>query len=361
MTLSTDAEILFSELNGAEGNVGLITLNRPKALNALTHHMIVDMYQQLIRWAKDSHIKAVIVKSAEGKAFCAGGDIRAIYDRRGQDTKQLNQFFFDEYRLNHLVARYPKPYIALLDGITMGGGAGISLHAKHRVASENLLLAMPETAIGLFPDVGATHFFQSCPGKLSTYLALSGSRLNIHDAHYAGLVDFFISSNHFDAVIERIVKSPFPANPAHAVDEILEELAIKPDTAALAEHQIIIDGIFSGNQVEDILNFLNHDDSEWSQTVAAHLKQKSPMSLAVTLQALRRMKGQDIEACLQQDFILVQSFLLNHDLYEGIRSVIIDKDMKPHWQPASLAQISDDIVAKYFDATNKQTLSFEEL
>ncbi len=339
-----------------DGFIGCVTLNRPEAYNALTLSMIEQIDQQLRLWAADDAILAIIIKSASAKAFSAGGDIRALYQSGPEHAEESSQFFAAEYRLIYYFGTYHKPIIALIDGIVMGGGAGLSMHGSHRVGTENLLFAMPETGIGLYPDVGATHFLQQSPGLLSYYVALTGARLAIADSCYAGLIQYFVPSNQLDEVVAALCTTPLPGDGRQAVSNLLEAYAIQPDEAPLKPHQFFIDGVFAGDSIESIQRFLESDDSQWSKSVANHLQQKSPLSLMVTLEAFKRAYGKSLAACLQQDFLLTQSFLKSYDLYEGIRAVVIDKDMQPKWQPSKLSDISDNEINAYFSPNNKTIL-----
>src|SRR3990167_2553754 len=212
--------ICFADLPGREGNLGVITLNRPKALNALNHNMLLAMHEALQRWADDREIKAVVVRAAPGRAFCAGGDLRWVYERHLANESYL-QFFKDEYQLNSAIYHYPKPYIAFLDGITMGGGAGISINGSHCVATEQLLFAMPETGIGFFPDVGGTYFLSHLPGKLGWYLGLTGARIGCDDCVAAGLVQHKVQEAAWPAVVDQLLLQPFGLDPDEAVTKIL--------------------------------------------------------------------------------------------------------------------------------------------
>lgn len=355
----TDNHWLICEaLPAIDGAIGVITLNRPEAFNALNAVMIEGMDHQLRAWALDPMIIAVVIKSASSRAFSAGGDIRALYQNGRENPEASRQFFQAEYRLNYLLGSYNKPVIALIDGIVMGGGAGISMHGSHCVGTENTLFAMPETAIGLYPDVGASHFLQKCPGLLSYYLALSGARLHIADCCYAGLISDFVPSNQLPELLSALCTTPLPGDAWQAISQLIAEFSIEADTAPLQEHQFLIDGMFAGDSVDQILRFLESDDSQWSKAVASHLQQKSPLSLTITLEAFKRARGKSLQACLQQDYLLVQHFLQSHDLYEGIRAVIIDKDMQAKWQPARLSDISDNEINAYFDARDKEPLQF---
>jgi len=351
--------IRFDLLPAASGTLGVITLDRCKALNALTFDMVASLRVQLTTWATQPEVIAVVIQSECPRAFCAGGDIRALYEGRNDYPGQLN-FFEEEYQLNYLIGTYPKPIVALLQGIVMGGGAGLSIHASHRVACETLRFAMPETGIGLFPDIGASYFLNKMPGFLGRYLGLSGAHINLADAVYAGLVDYVISSNYYPEIIQALQQMQGSPDSYHEmITEILIDFAVQPDQSMYQQQQDFIDSIFCANQVATILDYLCHDDGEWSQAVLAHLQEKSPMSLTITLEALRRAAQQPLDFCLQQDFLLIQGFLKSADLYEGIRAVVIDKDLQPVWQPNALNLINDQVVSTYFDPAGKKMLPIQ--
>ena len=355
--MNTDQDwVLFEKLTAVDGDMGCITLNRPEAFNALNQAMLERMDRQLRLWASEPTIIAIIIKSASKRAFSAGGDIRALYQNGPDKARDSAKFFEVEYRLNYLLGVYPKPVIALIDGIVMGGGAGISMHGSHRVGTENVLFAMPETAIGLYPDIGASHFLQQCPGSLGFYLALTGARLHIADSCYAGLIQHFVPSNQLPELIHALCHTPLPGDAWQAISQVIEDFSLIPDEAPLKEHQFVIDGIFVADSVEQIMRFLANNDSPWASAVLSHLQQKSPLSLLVTLEAFKRMQGKSLRECLQQDFLLVQSFMIGHDLYEGIRAVLIDKDMQPTWQPDNLSDIADNEINAYFSPNNKEIL-----
>lgn len=355
---SDSKAVIFETLSARDGVIGCITLNRPEAFNALNHAMIQDITQQLRQWLADEKVSAVLFKSASPRAFCAGGDVRDLYANRETGLNDSVQFFSDEYRLNHLIGTYTKPTIALVDGIVMGGGAGLAMHCRHRIGTENILFAMPEVGIGLFPDIGASFFLQRCPGLLGLFLALTGTRLRIADCCYARLIDYYVPSNQLVEVVQALCTSDLPIDANDTLAHLIESFSVTPDSAPLQTHQFLIDGVFSQDSVEDMLSILKRDDGQWTQVIVEHLIQKSPLSLAVTCQAMKRVQGESLSVCLQQDFILGQSFIHGHDLYEGIRAVLIDKDMKPKWQPAQLSDCTNEMVDAYFLRDAKQILNF---
>ena len=333
----SESEILFEAI----GRAGVITLNRPQALNALTLGMVEEMSATLQRWAGEDRVRHVVIRASGGRAFCAGGDVRAIYDWGRAGDPEALRFFRGEYLLNALIKRFPKPYVALIDGIVMGGGVGVSVHGSHRVASERLAFAMPETGIGFFPDVGGTWFLPRLPGELGTYLGLTGERCRTADAIHAGIATHHVPSARLGEVCEALTE-------AADVDECLARFAADPGTAAIAERQAGIDRHLGGDSVEAILAGLEEDPSEWAQATAATLRGKSPTSLKVTLRQLREGRRREFADCMRIEYRMVHRMLEGHDFYEGIRAVVIDKDGKPRWRPARLEEVAEADVAAYF-------------
>lgn len=347
-------EVLFEEVAGKGGNLGVITLNRPQVLNSLNHDMIVAMHAQLKKWASDVAIKAVVVKAAEGRAFCAGGDIRLAYERARTNDPLMAEFFRDEYQLNRYIFHYAKPYIALLDGITMGGGVGISIHGSHRVATEKLLFAMPETGIGFFPDVGGTYFLPRLPGKLGLYLGLTGARIKCDDAVALGLATHKVNPADLSGLITALAEKEFSADAKKSVTEIINQFALPCESSAYLEQQQEIDKHFSHATVEEILQSLQHAQSPLCLDAPAVLAKKSPTSLKVTLRALAEGMREDFDTCMRQEFRLTCRFLREHDFPEGIRAVVIDKDQKPVWKPATLADVTNAEVEQYFSPMQEE-------
>lgn len=331
-----------------EGAIGILTLSRPQALNALTLAMIQAMQQQLLRWQQDDKIHAVVIQSAGGKAFCAGGDVRWLYERGlAHDPEQL-QFFWQEYRLNQFIHEFNKPYIALMDGITMGGGVGISLHGSHPVASERFIFAMPETSIGFFPDIGASYLLARCPGEIGPYLGLTGNRLNAADALFCGLVKQVVHAEHFSDLLSTLIKADLSGNAFAAVDHCIREYAVEKSEAAIADQSALINQCFAYDTVEAILSALTGRDALWAQETAALLLQKSPLALKVTLAQLLKARSLSMPECIEMDKCLVAHFMQDSDFYEGVRALLIDKDKTPKWQPDALENVSASSVAAYF-------------
>jgi enoyl-CoA hydratase/carnithine racemase len=348
-------DVLFEEIAGKGGNLGIIILNRPTVLNSLNHSMIQAMYAQLGAWAMSDHIKAVIIRQAQGRAFCAGGDLRLTYDRIKQHDPAMTDFFRDEYQLNRFIFHYSKPYIALLDGITMGGGVGVSMHGSHRIATDRLVFAMPETGIGFFPDVGGTYFLPRLPGKIGFYLGLTGARIASDDCVSIGVATLKVGQQSLDTIVDALAETPFQGPDSRvAVTKIIEPFCVEVKSSQLIEHERAIDAAFSGKTMEEIVSHLHHTQSIVCQDASSILMNKSPTSLKITLRALQTGMGLDFDACMQQEYRLVTRFLQGHDFAEGIRAVIIDKDQKPNWQPNTLEGVTQSEVDSYFAPLAKE-------
>ncbi len=335
-----------------EGGVAFVTLSRPKALNALTLEMIRAYYRRLVGWAKDPAVRAVVIEGEGGKAFCAGGDVRAVYDSVKTVPSDLNRVFFaEEYQLNRLIHRLGKPYIALIDGITMGGGLGLSVHGTHRIATEKTMAAMPETGIGLFPDIGATWFLNRCPGKMGLHLALTGARVRAADALYVGFATHYAPSDALDGFKRDLVAGT-------DVEAAIRKIAADPGPAPLAAARSTIDRTFAGGSVEAILAALEADGSDWAKETLKTLHPKSPTSLKVTFEQLRRGAGLAIEDVLVMEYRMTQVFMAGHDFFEGIRALLVDKDQSPKWKPATLAEVTEGDVARYFEPLGANDIKF---
>jgi enoyl-CoA hydratase len=335
--VSDEAEVIFEK----RGALGIVVLNRPKALNALTHGMCVSMKAQLDSWAVDDAIRAVVVRGSGDRAFCAGGDIRALYESGKAGTPYALDFYRDEYRLDAAIKHYPKPYIAMIHGIDMGGGVGVSVNGRYRVAGETMVFAMPETGIGLFPDVGGSYFLPRCPGQIGMYLGLCGARLKTADSLYAGIATHFVPMAKWDSLIDAL------AGGADAEAAIVTVQDNVPDTF-LSEHRAAIDRIFAGSSIEEILTALDGEHEDWSDDAAKTIRAKSPTSLKIAFRQLREGAKLEFDDCMRMEYRMVNRIVAGRDFYEGVRATIIDKDGAPKWQPADLAQVSDADVAAYF-------------
>jgi enoyl-CoA hydratase len=297
-------------------------------------------------------VERVVIEGAGEKAFCAGGDI-AILGRRGREDRALfENFFHDEYRMNQAIARLATPYVAILDGITMGGGVGLSIHGPYRIATERTMFAMPETAIGLIPDVGGTHALARLPGELGVWLALTGARLKAADCLYAGIATHFVPSDRLPVLRDLLADSD------EDVGAILATLHGDPGPSVLEALRDGIDFHFGHDRVEDILSSLDQGDV-WAQAQAAIIRKMSPTSCKLSLLGLRMARGEDIEAALITEYRMVCQIRHGHDFFEGVRAVLIDKDKNPLWSPARLEDVSDDAIALYLHEPDSGDLTFE--
>jgi enoyl-CoA hydratase len=339
-----EADILFER----RGTAGLVALNRPHALNAVSHDMVRVLAQQLAEWENDPAVTRVIITANSGRAFSVGGDLRALYDlgRAGHYDEALG-FFREEYALNARIKRYRKPYVALIDGIVMGGGVGVSVHGSHRVAGDRFMFAMPEVGIGFFPDIGATWFLPRLPGELGSYCALTGERLNAADGVAAGIATHRVASAKFPELVEALCS-------AVSVDALLGAFAEPAGEGPVTARRIAIDYLFQGRRVEDILDRLdaeaatNGTGAAFAHAAAALIRTKSPTSLKLVLAQMRRGASLDFTECMRTEFRIVSRVMRGHDFYEGIRAVIVDKDQAPRWQPATLDAVSAAEVERHF-------------
>lgn len=355
--MTTTQDVLFDVVKGAHQSLGIITLNRPQVLNSLNHDMIHAISNHLKHWSRDDEIKAVVIQAVEGRAFCAGGDLRLTYERAKAQNPLMTEFFYDEYQLNRLIHHFKKPYIAFLDGITMGGGVGISLHGSHRVGTDRLLFAMPETGIGFFPDVGGTYFLPRLPNEMGTYLGLTGARITIDDATKLGLVTHKIDAHAWESILQDLLNQPLPLAESKAlVTEILNRYAIPVMTSPLMGIQDQISACFQHNSIESMLMAVKFTESEALKNAMQLLRTKSPTSLKVTLRALREGNILDFDDCMRQEFRLTSRFLRSHDFVEGIRAVIIDKDQAPQWEPHDYSAVTDEMVLSYFAPLPKELI-----
>lgn len=334
----TDEVLLTSE-----GAVGRIRLNRPKALHALTHTVCAAINPQLLAWASDPAVKLVMIDHTEGRGFCAGGDIRMLADSAAQDGKAARAFFFEEYRMNHQLFTYAKPIVAFMDGITMGGGVGISQPARYRVATENTRLAMPESGIGLFPDVGGGWYLSRLPGQMGKFLALTGAQLRGADCAALGLATHYVASEKLDALKAALVARP------DDVEVVLAEFAETAPPAPVLEHQAEIDRLFAADTLEVIRDALAADSSEFAQKQSQILATKSPLTCKVSLEQLRRGAAMtDFADEMRMEYAVGSRIIAYPDFVEGVRAVIVDKDNAPRWNPACAEDISDTTIETIF-------------
>ncbi len=324
-----------------ENGLGRITLNRPKALHALTTEMCAAMAEALTAWENDPAVRAVVVDHAEGtRGFCAGGDIRKVAESGRTDGLAAADFFRVEYTLNAQIKHYPKPYIALMDGITMGGGVGISVHGSHRIATDKTIFAMPETGIGLFPDVGGGWFLPRLEGELGTWLALTGAQLRGSDVKAAGIATHYVPAIN-DLKAELLAGGD--------IDALLAKYDRPPPPPAYAEHREVMDRCFAKDNMTDICLALKLDDSDWAEAQAAIVAKRSPLSCCVALRQLREGRRlADFNDVMRMEYRIACHITRSNDFSEGVRAVIEDKDNAPRWRPETLAGVTPGLVNGMF-------------
>ena len=337
-------DVLFEDNSG----IGLITLNRPAVLNALSTEMCAAIDKQLIVWEQDDAIKAVVIKAEGEKAFCAGGDVRTIVEQGYENNLAAKYFFSTEYKMNARIFHFSKPFVALLDGITMGGGVGVSIHGTHRIITEKTMFAMPESAIGLIPDVGGSYFLPRLPGALGLYLGLTGARLKGADILYAGIGTAYMGSEKLEAFVDALLQEEIASDAD--VDAIVGHFAEDPGAAPLDEFRDLIDAAFNENTVEDIFDHLSIIDHVWAKETLAVLQKMSPISLKVISEQLSQGVNLDFDDCMRMEYRIVCAISsYDSDFYEGVRAVLIDKDHNPKWIPPSLDEVKADMVMAHFD------------
>jgi enoyl-CoA hydratase len=324
-----DDPILFER----RGALGLVTLNRPRQLNALTHAMAAALGAQLLRWRDDDAVKAVAIRGAGERAFCAGGDIRLIWEAGLARGLESAGFYADEYRVNHLIRFYPKPYVAFMDGIVMGGGVGVSIHGSHRLAGDRTLFAMPETGIGLFPDVGGTWFLPRMPGETGMWLGLTGARLGPADAVAAGACDLYAPSDRHSQALAALADGVAPE------DALVAVAAPPPEGGTLDGLRESIDRCFGGDSVAAVLEALAAEGTDWATAQRAEILKKSPTSTLVTFLQIRAGRGLDFAGCMALEYRLARFCMTRPDFYEGVRAAVIDKDGAPCWSPRRLEDV----------------------
>lgn len=338
-------EILFDTV----GPLGVITLNRPAALNALTLEMIRAFAAKLHEWASAPDIRALVLRGAGDRAFCAGGDIVRIWRAALKgDTSLTDAFFREEYHLDRDLARFPKPQVSILDGIVMGGGVGVSIYGSHRVVTERTVFAMPETAIGFFCDIGASWFLRQFPGRVGLYVALTGARLRAADLLWCGVATHFIPSHRLPEVIPRLARTPLGQGSSEAVSRVLAGLSGPAGATDLEARRGAIDRCFRATAVEEILDNLDREGGVWARETADALRRMSPTSLKAVFRELQGAEGIDLEAALATEFRLSQRFMGCHDFREGVRAALVDRDGRPAWLPTGLEDVSAEAIGKLF-------------
>ncbi len=338
----------------------IITLNREKVLNALNLNMVRDIYKNISNWDEDPEVSGVIIKGVGEKAFCAGGDIVSVYHSRNKpDVNLKDNFFREEYILNLSIANFSKPWISILNGIAMGGGLGLSVHGSHRIVNSRTITAMPETAIGLFPDVGGGYFL-SRMGVVGTYLALTGRIMDALDSLYVGIGSSYIDDENIDNLIKTIInKNKYDKK---FIDGLLTEASnnFVNKKSSLEKELIFIKKHFSEDNIIKIFNSLKKDNSEWAQDTLKVLMKKSPTSMGVVIKQLSIAETLDLKECLSMEFRICQSMMAKHDFYEGVRANLVDKDRNPKWEPRDVSELEENIINEHFDALgDKELLKFE--
>ncbi|MGA8611379.1 MAG: enoyl-CoA hydratase/isomerase family protein [Xanthobacteraceae bacterium] len=348
-----DGDVLVREL----GALRRLTLNRPKALNALTLGMATTMTACLRAWADDDTAGVVLIDGAGERGLCAGGDLRALYDAAKAKDSLPAKFWATEYHLDVLIARYPKPVVAIMDGVVMGGGVGVSAHAAHRVVTERSSIAMPEVSIGYFPDVGASFLLARSPGHVGRHLALTGSRIGADDAIYCGLADIQLPVTILTDLPARLAD----CGSAQDVRAALHEVSALPAPGKLPAARTWIDDCYGAENVEGILARLRASKADDARSALATLEKMSPTSLKITLRNIRSaVSFKTVEESFQQDYRISLACIAEHDFIEGIRATIVDKDRNPVWRPAKLEDVTQDIVDRHFRSVGALELNFTD-
>jgi enoyl-CoA hydratase len=334
------------------GRVGVATLNRPKILNVIDIELIGALSRCLEVWANASDIRAVLVRGAGDRAFCAGGDVRAVFEHRGDDDF-MHKVYRVEYLLDEMTSCYPKPYVALMSGIVMGGGCGISVHGSHRIVTDTTVMAMPECKIGLFPDIGASYFLARCPGQLGMYAGLTGARFGAADSLYLKLADYFVKSNQVEKIIPAI-------NASDNVSDAIRSVATDADEPPIAARQQQIDRIFGHQSVREIVRALIEEPGEWAREAYLSITTASPISIELTFRNIREAASKSLRECLITDFRIAQRLMHRPDYFEGVRALIIDKDQKPKWAVATFDAVDPADIDTYFAPLEESDLRFSD-
>jgi enoyl-CoA hydratase len=359
----TAAEIAGAEpdlIAQREGAAGIIRLNRPKAINAVTLEMLRDIDKALDRFEADSAVAVIVLEGAGERGLCAGGDIRALYESskvRGDLGKIM---WREEYILNARIAKFPKPYVAFMDGIVMGGGVGLSAHGRHRVVTERTKLAMPEVGLGFFPDVGGTWLLSHSPGEVGTYFGLTGHTMNGPDAVYAGFADAVVPSAKLAALREALTKLG-PGAASAEIKRIIDSFASGEAAGPVAAIEPQIDRWFGFERMQDIVAALQRDDSELARSTLKALNEKSPRGMVVALKLLRLARtASSLEQCLVREYRAALEVFASDDFREGVRAAVIDKDRNPKWSPAKIEDVTPEMVAPYFAEIGADELVFDQ-
>ncbi|MFT4726519.1 MAG: enoyl-CoA hydratase [Granulosicoccus sp.] len=324
-----------------EGQVGRLTLNRPSALNALSHEMSLTIEAALIDWQTNDKVTLILIDAQGDKAFCSGGDVTMLYQQgMAGDFESGRQFWSDEYRLNVLINDYPKPFVAVMDGITMGGGIGISAHGSHRIVTERSSLALPECSIGLVPDVGTTHLLSRSGGHLGEFLALTGERLSASDALFAGFADYYVPSERLHALKEALIES--------GDVNVIERFQQSAEPSVLADRAVGINSVFGDETLSLVIDKLEQLEQKWAQSAAKKIGRSSPLSLLLAFDLVRQARSTPgIRNALNREYRVVSRSMEHGDFLEGVRAALIDRDRKPSWKHASISQVPQEIITQF--------------
>jgi enoyl-CoA hydratase len=343
-----------------EGSAGIIRLNRPKAINAVTLEMFRDIEKALDQFEADPAAAVIVLEGAGERGLCAGGDIRALYESSKVQGDLGKVLWREEYILNARIAKFPKPYVALMDGIVMGGGVGLSAHGRHRVVTERTKLAMPEVGLGFFPDVGGTWLLSRAPGEIGSYFGLTGHTMNGPDAIHAGFADAVVPSSKLAALREVLTKVR-PGTLSSEIKVLIDGFATGEAAGPVAAMQSRIDGWFAHDRMEDVVASLRQDGSELAQATLKTLSEKSPRGMVVTVKLLRLARASSsLEACLVREYRAALEVFRSDDFREGVRAAVIDKDRNPKWSPARIEDVTAAMMAPYFAEIGADELVFDQ-
>jgi enoyl-CoA hydratase len=355
MTVALEEDDLIARV---EGTAGVIRLNRPKAINAVTLGMFRDIEKALDRFEADPAVSVILLEGAGERGLCAGGDIRALWESSKVDGDLGKILWREEYFLNARIKQFPKPYVAFMDGIVMGGGVGLSAHASHRVVTDRTKLAMPEVGLGFFPDVGGTYLLSHAPGEIGTFFGLTGQTMNGADAIYARFADAVVLAEKLPELREALTKVPLRALAAE-VSKLINGFATGGPAGPVAARQATIDALFAFDRMEDIVAALARDGSEFAQSTLKTLGEKSPRGMVVTLKLLRLARqSRSLEECLVREYRAALQVFRSDDFREGVRAAVIDKDRNPKWSPPRIEDVTSDMVARYFADIGADELKF---
>jgi enoyl-CoA hydratase len=359
MTAASDiADVEGDVIVRREGSAGIIRLNRPKAINALSLEMTRVIAKALDRFESDPAIALVLLEGAGERGLCAGGDIRGLYESSLVKGDLGKKFWREEYIVNARIAKFPKPYVAFMDGLVMGGGVGLSAHGRHRVVTEKTKLAMPEAGLGFFPDVGGTWLLSRAPGELGAYFGLTGQTMNGPDAIHAGFADALVPTANLPALREALTKVR-PGTPSREVETLIDSFATGETAGPVAALQSRIDTWFAFDRVQDIVAALAGDGSELALSTLEALNEKSPRGMVVTLKLLRLARtSSSLEECLRREYRAALAVFASDDFREGVRAAIVDKDRNPRWSPARIEDVTSEMLAPYFAEIGADELVF---